>query len=84
MKFYLTGLGKDRFLMGHPFLWTFNPTIDGKEGPLLGGEVETKTSGFREGLAKLHIKKTKKSEKWAYHVKETTDSANPERVSVSV
>jgi hypothetical protein len=26
-KFYLTGLGKDRFLQGHPFLWTFNATI---------------------------------------------------------
>ena len=32
MKFYLTNLGKDRFILGYPFLWEFNPRIDWKTG----------------------------------------------------
>ena len=32
MRFYLTALGKDQFILGYPFLYAFNPTIDWQEG----------------------------------------------------
>lgn len=46
MRFYLTNLGKDRFILGYPFLWEFNPQIDWKTGQLLKGNVEIKTVRF--------------------------------------
>jgi hypothetical protein len=36
MKFYLTSLGNDRMILGYPFLWYFNPTIDWRTAKLKG------------------------------------------------
>jgi len=30
--FYITLLGKDRIILGYPFFYTFNPTINWQEG----------------------------------------------------
>ena len=46
MRFYLTNLGKDRFILGYPFLWEFNLRIDWKTGQLLEGDVEIETMRF--------------------------------------
>jgi len=51
MGFYLMNPGKDRLIMGNPFLWTFklqsfNPQTNWKTGRLLKGEVEIETMGF--------------------------------------
>ena len=46
MRFYLTNLGKDCFILGYPFLWEFNPRIDWKTGRLLEGNVEIETMRF--------------------------------------
>ena len=48
MGFYLTNLGKDRFILGCPFLWTFNPQTDWKTGRLLEGEVEIEAVRFED------------------------------------
>jgi hypothetical protein len=32
MKFFLTDIGKDHFILGYPFLYAFNPEMDWKEG----------------------------------------------------
>jgi len=34
MDFFITNLGQDRAVLGHPFLKTFNPNIDWKEGKI--------------------------------------------------
>ena len=47
MKFYLTGLGKDEFILGYPFLATFNPEINWTNATITNGEVEIETLGFR-------------------------------------
>ena len=46
MRFYLTNLGKDRFILGYPFLWEFNPRIDWKTGQLLEGNIKIKMMRF--------------------------------------
>ena len=46
MRFYLTNLGKDCFILGYPFLWEFNPRIDWKTGQLLEGNIEIETMRF--------------------------------------
>ena len=48
MRFYLTNLGKDHFILGYHFLWTFNPRTDWKTGRLLEGEVEIETVRFED------------------------------------
>ena len=47
MRFFLTALGKDRFIFGYPFLYAFNPQVDWKEGRMLGPETEIQTIGFK-------------------------------------
>ena len=47
IKFYLTGLGKDEFILGYPFLATFNPKINWTNTTITDGEVEIETVGFR-------------------------------------
>jgi hypothetical protein len=46
MKFYLTGLGKDEFILGYPFLATFNPKINWTKATIMSGEVEIETLEF--------------------------------------
>ena len=48
MRFFLTGIGKDRFILGYPFLFTFNPQIDWKKGHILGPVTKISTIGFKQ------------------------------------
>ena len=52
MKFYLTSIGKERFILGYPFLETFNPAVDWKTGNL-GGRVQIETLSFRRAQRKV-------------------------------
>ena len=45
MRFFLTGLGNDRFILGYPFLCEFNPQIDWSLGSLAKGHVVISTLG---------------------------------------
>jgi len=46
-KFFLTSLGKDRMILGYPFLQEFNPQIDWTEGELKDGTVALQSTKFR-------------------------------------
>ena len=52
MKFYLTSIGKECFILGYPFLETFNPRINWKTGSM-GGKVQIQTLSFRKAQRKL-------------------------------
>ena len=47
MHFYLTSLGKDRFILGYLFLYAFNPRINWKKSEILGPPIEIETIGYR-------------------------------------
>ncbi len=47
MKFYLTNIGKERFILGYPFLTTFNPEIDWGKGKLKDGHLKIHTLAFK-------------------------------------
>jgi ABC-type nitrate/sulfonate/bicarbonate transport system substrate-binding protein len=44
--FYVTNLGKDRIILGHPWFKAFNPTIDWKTNALHGENLAIETAGF--------------------------------------
>src|SRR6267142_2805748 len=46
-RFFLMSLGKDRMILGYPFLREFNPQIDWSEGKLQGGMVSLQSTKFR-------------------------------------
>ena len=48
MKFYLTSLGNDDFILGYPFLYVFNPGVDWRVAKLLGGSVRFESVPFRQ------------------------------------
>jgi len=45
-KFYLTSIGKERFILGYPFLEAFNPSIDWKKGEIQDGKLKIETLSF--------------------------------------
>src|SRR5712691_3027467 len=47
MRFYLTGLGKEHFILGYPFLRGFNPTVNWAEGQLKD-KVEIETLPYKK------------------------------------
>src|SRR5579864_2811588 len=53
MRFYLTSLGKDRFIFGYPFLYAFNPTFDWRSGNMLGPKTQIQTIGFKKDHKRL-------------------------------
>ena len=56
MKFYLTNIGKEHFILGYPFLRTFNPEIDWEKGELKAGKVGLETLSFRKAQKNMqHI-----------------------------
>jgi hypothetical protein len=78
MRFYLTSLGKDRFILGYPFLRGFNPTIDWVKGQLKEA-IEIETLPFKriqESLKKLQRRAFrqcgKPEEGQAIYLKKTT------------
>jgi hypothetical protein len=46
-KFFLTSLGKDRMILGYPFLQEFNPKINWTEGRLEDGPVKLQSTRFK-------------------------------------
>ena len=38
-RFYITSLGRDRLILGYPFLYEFNPSIDWRQGRIRGKPV---------------------------------------------
>ena len=48
MRFFLTGIEKDHFILGYPFLFAFNPQIDWKKGHILGPATKISTIGFKQ------------------------------------
>src|SRR5579864_9735557 len=53
MRFYLTSLGKDRFIFGYPFLYAFNPQFDWRSGNMLGPKTQLQTIGFKQDHRRL-------------------------------
>jgi len=41
--FYVSNLGKDRFILGYPWFWAFNPDIDWAEAKLKGPGIKMET-----------------------------------------
>jgi hypothetical protein len=41
-------LGKDRFILGYPFLFAFNPEIDWRAARLRGRDIRLEMIGFRK------------------------------------
>jgi hypothetical protein len=48
MRFYLTGIGMDCFILGYHFLLTFNPQINWQKGQILGPVTKISTIGFKQ------------------------------------
>ena len=46
MRFFLTNLGDDRFILGYPFLYVFDLEVDWRNARLKGGNLEIETMGF--------------------------------------
>ena len=46
-RFFITALGKDRMILGYPFLWTFEPRINWRQGDLIDGEVVLQSSNYK-------------------------------------
>jgi len=42
-RFYVSNLGKDRFILGYPWFWAFNPDIDWVEARLKGPGIKMET-----------------------------------------
>jgi hypothetical protein len=45
-RFYIMALGKDRIILGYPFLYDFNPKINWKSGKVLGEPVQLQSSRY--------------------------------------
>ena len=74
MGFYLTNLGKDRFVLGYPFLWNFNPRTDWKTRRLLEGEVEIETMRFEDAQRLVTKVQQQARRTRAHFVRKTTFS----------
>jgi hypothetical protein len=71
-QFYITSLGRDRMILGYPWLCEYNPKIDWKEGKIEGEPlyVATANNDYRYTLAKklaaaIEINKASISQEWA-------------------
>jgi hypothetical protein len=51
LKFYVTNLGRDRIILGFPWLAAFNPEINWAEGQIKGPKIQFKTTAL---VAKEH------------------------------
>ena len=54
MRFFLTNLGDDRFILGYPFLYIFNPKVDWRKARLKERDLEIETMGFRRAQERVH------------------------------
>ena len=46
-KFFITLLRKDSIILGYPFLYVFNPTMNWQKGVLSGGEVSIQMPRYK-------------------------------------
>jgi hypothetical protein len=46
-RFFITSLGQDRIILGYPFLYEFNPTIDWQQGRLKGGAIQLQSARYK-------------------------------------
>jgi hypothetical protein len=53
MRFFLTGLGKDHFILGYPFLFIFNLDVDWRRTLLRGGDVRLEMVGFHRAQQRV-------------------------------
>jgi hypothetical protein len=58
-RFFVTNLGKDRMILGHPWLHTFNPQIDWTKGNL-HGKLEIATTAAKQQIAQKHVLLTRR------------------------
>jgi hypothetical protein len=54
VRFFVTNLGKDRMILRHLWLHTFNPQIDWTKGNLQG-KLEISTTATKQQIAQAHI-----------------------------
>src|SRR6267142_3425824 len=53
MRFFITDTGKDGFVLGYPFLSTFNPQVDWSKGQILGPMINVLTIEFKQAQKQL-------------------------------
>src|SRR6267142_3947284 len=53
MRFFITDTGEDRFILGYPFLSTFNPQVDWSKGQILGPMTNVLTIEFKQAQKQL-------------------------------
>ncbi len=71
-RFYITNLGKDRFILGYPWFRTFNPEIDWINAELKGPKLQMETLLLgRLQRVKSWIKEKKNDEDLILEVKRT-------------
>ena len=46
-KFFIASLGKDSIILGYPFLYVFNPTIDWQQGKVKEGSINLQTPRYK-------------------------------------
>jgi gag-polyprotein putative aspartyl protease len=54
VRFFVTNLGKDQMILGHPWLRTFNPQINWEKGKLQG-KLEISTAAAKQQIAQTHV-----------------------------
>lgn len=55
MRFYITSLGDDDFILGYPFLYAFNPNVDWRRAKLRGGQVQLETIPFQRAERRVEM-----------------------------
>jgi len=61
MKFFLTNLGNNQFILGYPFLKEFNPRINWEKAQLLDGNWKLRQWGFDKHKKRCSSSKTQQS-----------------------
>jgi len=67
LQFYVSNLGKDRFILGYPWFRKFNPDIDWENAKLRGPQVKVETIQHNAKLC---------AEAWIKYKKERNDQNN--------
>ena len=48
MRFFITNMGEDCFVLGHPFLSVFNPQVNWSRGQILGPTIDILTVEYKQ------------------------------------
>jgi hypothetical protein len=68
-QLHVTNLGRDRLILGYPWLEAFNPEINWAEGKLLGPQTTLKTTG---AVAQEHVNEAYEIQRMAIQARKTT------------